>query len=137
MLYIRRRRGGIINVGAKSNLTTMTTHLYESLLPKLAHILELTRRLEGITTPEAKQALLHATNDFKNTLSQARDVAANLPGGELTLSEQDEVIRMLEAMRDQKRALLSQFASRSITAVVPISQVDMEVDSTASTPGGA
>ena len=81
----------------------MTTHFYESLLPKLAHILQLTRHSEGITTPEAKQALLHATNDFKNTLSQAKDVAANLPGGELTLSEQDEVIRMLETVRDQKR----------------------------------
>ena len=34
-------------------------------------------------------------------------------------------------------ALLSQFASRSISAAVPVSQVDMEVDSTASTPGGA
>jgi hypothetical protein len=81
----------------------MTPHLYESLLPKLAHILQLTRHSEGVTTPEAKQALLHATNDFKNTLSQAKDLAANLPGGELTLSEQDEVIRMLEAVRDQKR----------------------------------
>ncbi|KIK04145.1 hypothetical protein K443DRAFT_130976 [Laccaria amethystina LaAM-08-1] len=115
----------------------MTPHLYESLLPKLAHILQLTRHSEGITTPEAKQALLHATNDFKNTLSQAKDLAANLPGGELTLSEQDEVIRMLEAVRDQKRALLSQFAARSISAAVPVSQVDMEVDSTASTPGGS
>ena len=63
-----------------------------SLLPKLAHILQLMRHSQGIMTPEAKQALLHATNDFKY---QAKDAAANLPGGELTLSEQGGVgIRM-------------------------------------------
>ena len=36
-------------------------------------------------------------------MSKARDHANNLPGGELLIEEQHEVIAMLEKLRDLKR----------------------------------
>jgi hypothetical protein len=38
----------------------LPTALYEGLLLKLAAVLELTQKSEGIATPQAKQALLQA-----------------------------------------------------------------------------
>lgn len=43
------------------------------------------------------------TNDFKASLSRAKGLANALPGGELLIEEQDEVIAMLERLRDKKR----------------------------------
>lgn len=43
------------------------------------------------------------TDDFKTRLSVARTLVDKLPGGELTSKEQDEIIKMLEDMRDYKR----------------------------------
>ena len=34
---------------------------------------------------------------------QAKDFAINLPGGELLIEEQDDIIQMLETLRDHKR----------------------------------
>lgn len=36
-------------------------------------------------------------------MNQARDVADALPGGELLIEEQDEIIAMLERLRAKKR----------------------------------
>jgi len=43
------------------------------------------------------------TEDFKTRLSVARTLIDKLPGGDLTSKEQDEIIKMLEDMRDYKR----------------------------------
>lgn len=43
------------------------------------------------------------TNNFKSALAQAKEFAINLPGGELCIKEQDDVIYMLETLRDRKR----------------------------------
>ena len=43
------------------------------------------------------------TEDFKTRLSIARTLIDKLPGGDLTSKEQDNIIEMLEAMRDYKR----------------------------------
>ncbi|KAF8168464.1 hypothetical protein B0H34DRAFT_793064 [Crassisporium funariophilum] len=108
--------------------------VYEDLLPKLVAVLELTQQLEGITTPQAKQKLLHATNDFKNLIAQAKDFAINLPGGELVIEEQDDVINMLEMLKERKRAQLSEFAARNVASQASGLDMKMEVDSMASTP---
>ncbi|KAF9235870.1 hypothetical protein BU15DRAFT_77592 [Melanogaster broomeanus] len=47
--------------------------LFAGIIPKLITVLEHTQRSEGAMTPQAKQALLQATNDFKNALAQAKD----------------------------------------------------------------
>ena len=36
-------------------------------------------------------------------MSQAREHASNLPGGELVIDEQEEVMQMLEQLRDRKK----------------------------------
>jgi hypothetical protein len=94
--------------------------LFESLFLKLIAVLELTQRPEGIVTPQAKQAVLHAvssqrnkvpvpyadihqTNEFKSALNQAKELAVHLPGGELLIDDQTEVIEMLTELRDRKR----------------------------------
>ncbi|ETW87748.1 hypothetical protein HETIRDRAFT_306333 [Heterobasidion irregulare TC 32-1] len=108
---------------------------FESLLPKLLTVLELTQHPEGIATQEARQRLLQATKDFKASLNHAKELANALPGGELLIKEQDEVIAMLGRLRDRKREQLAQFSSREISASISVSQsMAIEVDSTASTP---
>ncbi|KAF8878445.1 hypothetical protein BD779DRAFT_1447646 [Infundibulicybe gibba] len=108
--------------------------LYESLLVKLATVLELTQRQEVVSLPQAKQALLQATNDFKNSINQAKEFADTLPGGELQMSDQDEVVEMLIELRDRKRGQLQQFISQQLASASAAADSSMEIDSTASTP---
>ncbi|KAF8908216.1 hypothetical protein CPB84DRAFT_1744381 [Gymnopilus junonius] len=109
--------------------------LYEDLLPKLVAVLQLTQQNEGgMSNPQAKQRLLQATNNFKNAMAQAREFAANLPGGELRIEEQDDVIMMLEELKERKRAQLAEFAARKVTSTVSAHDLKMEIDSVASTP---
>ncbi|KAJ7499634.1 hypothetical protein FB451DRAFT_1385322 [Mycena latifolia] len=109
--------------------------LFESLLLKLAAVLELTQRPEGTVTPQAKQAVLHATNEFKSALAQAKELSAGLPGGELLLEDQAEVIEMLTELRDRKRQQLAEFSARAVAAASAAGAGErMEVDSMASTP---
>ena len=95
--------------------------LYQGLLDKLVAILELVQTSNDALTVQNKQALFQAvrrvcarrtfkctdhhtqTTTFKNTLAQARELGIALPGGEMLTQEQDEVIAMLEELRDRKR----------------------------------
>ncbi|KAF8627295.1 hypothetical protein AX17_006340 [Amanita inopinata Kibby_2008] len=113
----------------------LPTELYKGLLLKLVAVLELTQREDGVVTAEARQALLQATNDYKNALAQARETALNLPGGELVIEDQNEVIQMLVEMRDRKKNMLARFCQRPLVSVVqPSVNSNVEIDSTASTP---
>lgn len=105
--------------------------LFESIVPKLIAVLEHTQRSDSPVTPQAKQALLQAvrppvrptgpvssssstltrhppaqTTDFKTTLAHAKDYAARLPGGETNLDEQNELIAMLEDLREHKKCVV-------------------------------
>ncbi|KAF9221314.1 hypothetical protein BS17DRAFT_819916 [Gyrodon lividus] len=111
--------------------------LFAGIIPKLITVLEHTQRSEGAVTPQAKQALLQATNDFKSALAQANDYASALPGGELNFQEQNELIAMLEKLRDHKRQELALFAQQVESVSNPAAQeaeIKIEIDSTASTP---
>jgi hypothetical protein len=44
---------------------------------------------------------------YREALNQARSLASALPGGELLIEEQDEVIAMLERLREKKRYVRS------------------------------
>ncbi|OCH92706.1 hypothetical protein OBBRIDRAFT_726231 [Obba rivulosa] len=115
---------------------------FETLIPKLAAVLERAQQAEDGLTPQTKQALVHATNDFKEGVRAARDAARALPGGELAVAEQDEVLAMLARLRARKRRQLEAFAERVAAAAEAAAararaadeSVKMEVDSTASTP---
>ncbi|KAH9487293.1 hypothetical protein JR316_0001363 [Psilocybe cubensis] len=108
--------------------------LYAELLPKLLEVLELTQQTSGISNPQARQKLLQATINFKNALAQAKDFANNLPGGELTIEEQDDVIEMLEMLKERKKAQLAAFSARKVASSAASRDLKMEVDSVASTP---
>jgi len=113
---------------------------FDVLLQKLVVVLELSSS-GGELTPQARQALLQATNDLKDALSQAKSLINALPGGELCLDEQDEVISMLERLKEAKKAQLEQLsqyvpsASASGSPLTDARDIQMEIDSTASTPG--
>jgi len=118
---------------------TIPSTVYDSLLLKLVAVLELTQKPDGISTPQAKQAVLQATNEFKSLLLHAKTLAVNLPGGELHINDQDDVIEMLTTLRDRKREQLIAFSSKSsqVTSSVGshmMNDLGMEVDSMASTP---
>ncbi|VDB86553.1 unnamed protein product [Peniophora sp. CBMAI 1063] len=105
---------------------------FEALVEKLLRVLNITQRPQGSTTNQAKQELLRAVEDFRDSLRQAKKVATELPGGELLVEEQDEIIVLLERIRNQKRQQLEVFSQRVAT---PTSRfLAMDVDSTASTP---
>ncbi|KAI9059573.1 hypothetical protein FKP32DRAFT_1579444 [Trametes sanguinea] len=114
------------------------TSLYESLLPKLATVVELATQDQGAFTPQAKQALVRSTKDFKDSVKEAHEYATTLPGGELSVDEQDEVIDMLEELKERKRCVrqLADFAEKvnGISTARPKPDFKMEVDSNASTP---
>jgi hypothetical protein len=69
--------------------------------------------------------LSNQTNDFKNALSRAKELAASLPGGELRIGEQDEIIEMLETLKNRKRYVLcsSAYVRCTLITVALISTV--------------
>ncbi|KAF5338220.1 hypothetical protein D9758_012869 [Tetrapyrgos nigripes] len=112
-----------------------STTLYQGILLKLVTVLELTQKPEGISTLQARQALLQATNDFKSALLQAKEMAANMPGGELLIEDQDDIIEMLTTLRQRKREKLTQFSAQAqAVSSETVAETKMEVDSMASTP---
>ncbi|KAI9437045.1 hypothetical protein H4582DRAFT_1788056, partial [Lactarius indigo] len=82
---------------------TLPSSAFESLLPELLTILQVTQRPEGTTNVRNKQDLLQAIQAFREAMNHAREVADALPGGELLIEEQDEIIAMLERLRAKKR----------------------------------
>jgi hypothetical protein len=102
-----------------------------------------------------KQDLLQAIQAFREALNNARSTASALPGGEMLIEEQEDIIAMLERLREKKRLQLRDFSDKVIDTkaaghCVPPqyaagaaggasgggtgSNAQMEVDSNASTP---
>jgi len=127
---------------------TLPSSAFESLLPKLLAILQVTQRPEGTSNVRNKQDLLQAIQAFREALNHARSLASALPGGDLHIEEQDEVIAMLVRLREKKRLQLREFSDKVIDTkaagyAVPQyaggsnaarTNAQMEVDSNASTP---
>ncbi|TBU48702.1 hypothetical protein BD309DRAFT_1006711 [Dichomitus squalens] len=88
------------------------TALFESLTLKLTNVVELATQDQGSLTPQARQALVRSTKEFKDALKEAHDYATTLPGGDHSVEEQDEVIEMLEKLKERKRQQLAEFADR-------------------------
>ncbi|KAI0034335.1 hypothetical protein K488DRAFT_84064 [Vararia minispora EC-137] len=112
---------------------------FDLLVVKLVAILEIAQRPQGTTTPAAKQELRHAVAEFRDMLNRAKEVANGLPGGEMLIEDQDEVINMLEDLRNKKRAQLAQFSERivqgsSAATQSLVQEMVQEIDSNASTP---
>ncbi|RDX43951.1 hypothetical protein OH76DRAFT_1360466 [Lentinus brumalis] len=111
------------------------TSLYGSLTLKLANVVELATQDQGTNlTPHAKQTLVRATREYKDSVKDAIGYATSLPGGELSVEEQDEVIEMLEKLKERKRKQLAEFADRVGNISSSQANLKMEVDSISSTP---
>jgi len=93
---------------------SLPTSAFDQLLDILANVIRVARKQDPAAsptlTPQAKQELLQATNEFRDAMSRAQKIAANLPGGEIAPEDQDEVIQALEELRDRKRAYLDSFS---------------------------
>ncbi|PBK60056.1 hypothetical protein ARMSODRAFT_1090545 [Armillaria solidipes] len=105
----------------------LPSSLYQSFITKLVVVLDLVQQSEGITMPRAKQALLPTI--FAMPVANARRLALDLPGGELLVREQDEVIAMLTQFRDRKRRQLHQ-----LSVFVMPDNMGLDLDSAALTP---
>jgi len=73
-----------------------------------------------------KQSVAQATNVFKQRMAAAKEIVDSLPGGEMSLSDQDEVIAMLKALRDQKRRRLDEFSRQQAITSTSTSDTIME-----------
>ncbi|KAF7331502.1 Mediator of RNA polymerase II transcription subunit 9 [Mycena kentingensis (nom. inval.)] len=102
-----------------TNPNPLPVALFDSLLPKLITVLEEIEKPDGVVTPQARQAVLAATNEFRDALTKAKELATNLPGGDLRIEEQVDVIEMLTELRDRKRRQLAEFSSRTMDAAGP------------------
>ena len=101
------------------------TALYEGILGKVVEILDLIHKGDGASTHQSKQAIRNAVrepfprlqapesylsksislqaNDLKESLNEAKGIASDLPGGEMCIEDQDEVLDMLSRARNRKR----------------------------------
>jgi len=109
--------------------------VFESILEKLVRTIEITQRSESTLNSQARQALFQSTTEVKEGLAKAKRLANSLPGGELLIEEQNEVIDMLEKLRDLKQAQIGSFSTRALSTTMAIDEsTKMEIDSTASSP---
>ncbi|KAG8834428.1 hypothetical protein FRC18_002018 [Serendipita sp. 400] len=56
--------------------------------------------------PSTPQEIVEAADDFKRRLQAARETIDSLPGGDVDVEGQEEIIKMLEKWRDLKREQL-------------------------------
>ncbi|EJD55323.1 hypothetical protein AURDEDRAFT_50794 [Auricularia subglabra TFB-10046 SS5] len=89
---------------------TLPTEAFEQILPAVVDVLELSQQEIG-QNQQKKLALVQATNKLKERLTTAKEIAQSLPGGELTIDQQDVLIVLLERIRDHKRQV-----SRALSA---------------------
>ncbi|KLO20036.1 hypothetical protein SCHPADRAFT_992156 [Schizopora paradoxa] len=110
--------------------------VFEGLLDKLVKAIETAQSPESTLNQGARQALFQATSEFKDGLAKAKQLANTLPGGELLIEEQEEVIAMLAKLRDTKREQLAYFSKQSLTTSLKQveASIKLEIDSTASSP---
>ncbi|KAI0781837.1 hypothetical protein C8Q75DRAFT_812165 [Abortiporus biennis] len=107
----------------------------EHLVLKFANIIDLICTRGAQNDPQLKHVLVKEINDFKEDMNQAKNAANTLPGGDLTMDDQDDVIRMLEQLRNQRRDILVNAIGEMKSSSEEQTDIkDMEIDSTASTP---
>ncbi|KZV92125.1 hypothetical protein EXIGLDRAFT_836699 [Exidia glandulosa HHB12029] len=94
---------------------TLPTAAFDQILPAIIETLELAQQPDVVQNQERRQALVQSTNQLKEKLAKAKDIARALPGGELGIPEQDALILLLERIRDHKRHLLATFAATPVT----------------------
>ncbi|KIP06336.1 hypothetical protein PHLGIDRAFT_128329 [Phlebiopsis gigantea 11061_1 CR5-6] len=113
----------------------MSTSLFEKILPEVTSVLEVIHETEVAATPQAKRKLVQVSNGLRDDLNRAKEYATHLEGGDLSLAEQEEITTMLTKLISRKKDILRRFAADINTRQTsPEVQMEVDVDSTASTP---
>ncbi|GJE99563.1 hypothetical protein PsYK624_158300 [Phanerochaete sordida] len=113
----------------------MSTTLFSNLLPNIVNVLEVVTESELGTNPDLKKKLVQASNTLRDDFGRAKEAAINLEGGDISLEEQEEIAEMLKGLIARKRLVLRNFARDIDTkAAAPEVKMDIDLDSTASTP---
>ncbi|KAG9005863.1 hypothetical protein FRB93_009261 [Tulasnella sp. JGI-2019a] len=98
--------------------SSLPVDTFEGLLPALTNILKVVYDAGDSEESKHKLAITAATDELKEKLARAKELVENLPGGEMSLEDQDEAIAALERLRDQRRAHILTFAdSKSLSQV--------------------
>ncbi|KAF8607593.1 hypothetical protein BDV93DRAFT_273277 [Ceratobasidium sp. AG-I] len=91
---------------------------FQSLLPSIVAILQATQppavphNAAGLHAQ--RQEIAKATMALRGQVADARDIVDALPGGEMLLEHQQEVITMLIQMRDARRTQLARLSDLSL-----------------------
>ncbi|CAE6454145.1 unnamed protein product [Rhizoctonia solani] len=88
---------------ASINSHAFNQSTFESLLPTAVQIIQSTQPQSSAQTHQQQQEIAKATMALRTQLATARDQVDALPGGEMLLKDQQEVIQMLQEMRSQRR----------------------------------
>lgn len=94
----RRFRAALTFIGEYSRPQSATNHFF---IARSNYIFGSIRNY--VHYRDSSFNLCSQTFELKEALAKAKELANSLPGGELMLEEQDELIRLLESVRDHKR----------------------------------
>ncbi|CAE6392311.1 unnamed protein product [Rhizoctonia solani] len=103
-----------MSVPQSASNNTLSQSTFESLLPSVVQIIQSTQPQPPAQTQQQQQEIAKATMALRTQLAAARDQVDALPGGEMLLKDQQEVIQMLKEIRSQRRAQLARLANLSI-----------------------
>ncbi|QRV72776.1 RNA polymerase II transcription mediator complex subunit 9 [Ceratobasidium sp. AG-Ba] len=94
--------------------TPLSQATFEALLPSIVAILQTTQPQPSSNAQTQRQEIAKATLALRSQLAHARDIVDALPGGEMLLEHQHEVIAMLKEMRNARRAQLARLSDLSL-----------------------
>ncbi|KAH7104754.1 hypothetical protein BKA62DRAFT_693293 [Auriculariales sp. MPI-PUGE-AT-0066] len=89
--------------------TALRTDAFEKLLPTIVDTVELTQRHAGENSLQHRQAVVQLANQLKERFSEAKKIAQSLPGGDLSIEQQDALIELLERFRDERMSVALSF----------------------------
>ncbi|CAE6408878.1 hypothetical protein BN14_00484 [Rhizoctonia solani AG-1 IB] len=92
-----------MSVPQPASTSALSQATFESLLPSVVQIIQSTQPQPHAQTQQQQQEIAKATMALRTQLAAARDQVDALPGGEMLLKDQQEVIHMLQEMRSQRR----------------------------------
>ncbi|KIO26798.1 hypothetical protein M407DRAFT_243604 [Tulasnella calospora MUT 4182] len=84
---------------------------FESLQPALIKVLKAVHDAGDSDEVQHRLAIATATNELKERIVEAKTLIDALPGGEMLIEHQDEVIKALEQLKAQKTEHLIKFTS--------------------------
>ncbi|KAG8937252.1 hypothetical protein FRC03_010106 [Tulasnella sp. 419] len=88
---------------------------FEQLIPSLIRVLKAVNDklpADEERIAQQKYAIAGATNELKSLISRAKSLVDSLPGGDMQLEDQDEVIKALRQVRDEKQKYLELFSQQ-------------------------